>query len=95
MAFSSTLPTTLVIPSADHLILVTFPSLDIRETRPFLRSSSGEVVEIALSPVVGKGGLCAVLQEGGREVALVGLDSPDRWIPTLDTEEDTDEAQCT
>jgi len=38
-------------------------------------------VDIAFSPVVEKkGGLCAVLQNGWREVALVGLASPDRCV---------------
>ena len=38
-------------------------------------------MDIAFSPVVErKGGLCAVVRQDGKQVALVGLDSPDRSV---------------
>jgi hypothetical protein len=51
-----------------------------RKLQPF--TSPRPILDVAFSPVVAsstgkKGGLCAILAEGG-DVALLGLDSPDR-----------------
>lgn len=84
MAFCPTAPTTLVIPNGDHLVLITIPSLETREVRPFPESRPGAVEDLAFSPVTeGKGGLCVVLKEGAGEVALVGLDKPHRFVTLL------------
>ncbi|WWD19811.1 hypothetical protein CI109_104275 [Kwoniella shandongensis] len=81
LKFSSSLPSTLVLPSTTSptLLRLTLPNntsstsspVDIREIRPFGSTARGEIVDIAFSPVtetaegVRKGGLCAVLRRGG------------------------------
>ncbi len=81
MTFSPTLPSTLVIPTQGYLTLVKLPTLHTIETHPFSSTSPREVVDIAFSPVIErKGGLCAVLRRDGREVALVGLENPNRFV---------------
>ena len=77
MAFSPILPTTLIIPVKDHLLVVQLPSLGTREVFPFPRQGR-DIAGLAMGPVVdGKGGLCAVIREGGRDVALLGMDNFD------------------
>ena len=81
MTFSPALTSTLVIPAKDELLLVTIPTMETRQIHPFPRSELEDLVDVAFSPVVErKGGLCAVVRHGGKQVALVGLDSPDRFV---------------
>ncbi|KAK4689228.1 hypothetical protein P7C73_g889, partial [Tremellales sp. Uapishka_1] len=87
IAFSPTLPSTLLVPSGAKLLVIALPdtmhpSPSIREIQPFSDDSPSEIVHFTCQPSAEGskkgGGLCAVLrrQVGKREqVALVGLDS--------------------
>ncbi|WWC72190.1 uncharacterized protein I206_106150 [Kwoniella pini CBS 10737] len=80
LTFCPSQPSTILLPTSSNLLRLTLSSIstsriDIKEL-----PVKGPVLDITFSPVVEtadgskKGGLCAVLKQGG-EVALIGIDS--------------------
>ena len=59
--------------------------MDVREIHTYSDGAEGPLCEMGFSPVVDtsegrKGGLCASVRKGEKEVALIGLDNPNRCV---------------